>query len=67
MDMTEDEKYHKPDSVVKQRYLIICLIACMWELHGETWKKAHKHTAKCIFGIIAVRYRRKLIMLMYFF
>jgi hypothetical protein len=26
-------------------------------MRGEAWKRAHRHTAKCMSGLVAVRYR----------
>jgi hypothetical protein len=46
---------------------MIYLTAYLWEVHREALNRAHKHIVNCMFGLIAVNYRRELILLMYFF
>jgi hypothetical protein len=59
----EDAKYQRPSSGVYRRYLQIRLTACRCEVLGNAWKRAHRHTENLMSGLIAVKYKRELIML----
>jgi hypothetical protein len=40
----KEEEYHNANSGLKRSYLKICLIACLWEVLGQVWNQAHRHT-----------------------
>jgi len=60
------EGYHSTRSTVPLRYRSILFTFFRWDSLGHDWNLAHRPTLNTISSLLAVRYRRDLIILLYF-
>jgi hypothetical protein len=51
----ENTEYQRTKSGVWRKYRNMRFTACWWEVLGDAWKRAHRHTENWMSGLVAVK------------